>query len=171
MGILDIRRLRVDFLGEGAPLRAVRGIDLSVGEGEVLALVGESGSGKSVTSKAILGLLPPSARITDGEIYYLGRNILALPERERARLRGREISMVPQDPFLSLDPITRVGEQIAESVRVPQGLSRREAREYRRRRATERRSGPAPADLPPCGAAARKKSSVPGDQPLLTRSA
>lgn len=136
MGILDIKNLAVDFHTEDGVLHAVRGIDLSLGEGEVLALVGESGSGKSVTSKAILGILPPRAEVTSGEILYRGENILSLGERELSSLRGREISIVPQDPFLSLDPITRVGRQIAESVRAEGGRGREAAR-LRKRRAIE----------------------------------
>lgn len=89
---------------------------MSLGEGEVLALVGESGSGKSVTGKAILGLLPENARVTSGSIRYRGMNILGLSEEKISEIRGRKISVVPQDPFLSLDPITRVGVQIAETI-------------------------------------------------------
>lgn len=82
----------------------------------MLALVGESGSGKSVTGKAILGLLPDGARMHSGTIRYRGKNIIGLSEDGMREIRGRKISVVPQDPFLSLDPITRVGEQIAESI-------------------------------------------------------
>lgn len=136
MGILEISGLTVDFATEGGKLSAVRGIDLSLGEGEVLALVGESGSGKSVSAKAILGILPPGARVVAGEIRYRGRDILSLGESELSRLRGREISIVPQDPYLSLDPITRVGRQIAESVRT-EGVGGRAAAKMRKQRAVE----------------------------------
>ena len=117
MGILDIKNLEISFETDEGRLYALRGVDLSLGEGEVLALVGESGSGKSVTSKAVLGLLPPTARIDGGEISYRGESLLEKSCAEMSRIRGGEISMVPQDPFLSLDPITKVGYQIAESVR------------------------------------------------------
>ena len=137
MGILDIRGLRVDFETDGGTVHALRGIDLELSEGEVLAIVGESGSGKSVTSKAILGILPRTARITGGEIYYRGKNILGARERELSRLRGGEISMVPQDPFLSLDPIARVGSQIAESVRFSPDVGGRVKRRLARKRAIE----------------------------------
>lgn len=127
MGILDIRGLEVSFPTDGGELFAVRGVDLSLEEGEVLALVGESGSGKSVSSSAVLGLLPRGAAVR-GEIIYRGEDLLAMGQRRLSHIRGREISLVPQDPFLSLDPIMRVGEQIAESVRAGRG-GRREARE------------------------------------------
>ena len=118
MGILDIKNLAISFDTEEGRLYALRGVDLSLGEREVLALVGESGSGKSVTSKAVLGLLPQTARIDGGEIIYRGESLLEKSYAEMSRIRGGEISMVPQDPFLSLDPITKVGHQIAESVRL-----------------------------------------------------
>ena len=130
--ILSVKGLRVSFFDGSSELRAIRGIDLELNEGEVLALVGESGSGKSVTSKAILGILPHNARVISGEVMYGGRNLLSLGESELMRVRGREIAMVPQDPFLSLDPICRVGYQIAESV-ASEGS--RYSREERRRRA------------------------------------
>ena len=82
----------------------------------MLALVGESGSGKSVTGKAILGLLPDNAIVSSGAIRYRGMNILGIGEGEMMAIRGRKISVVPQDPFLSLDPITRVGIQIEEGI-------------------------------------------------------
>ena len=126
----------MSFATEGGELEALRGIDLEVFSGEVLAIVGESGSGKSVTSKALLGILPRNARIVSGEILYEGRDILGLSRAELEALRGAKISLVPQDPFLSLDPIARVGVQIAEAVRT-EGVARGMAREYRRRRATE----------------------------------
>ena len=90
----------------------------------MLALVGESGSGKSVTGKAILGLLPDNANVFSGSIRYRGMNILGLGEVEMTRIRGRRISVVPQDPFLSLDPITRVGKQIEEGIPANSGRGR-----------------------------------------------
>lgn len=130
--ILRVKGLSVSFDVEGGRLYALRGVDLSLNEGETLALVGESGSGKSVTGKAILGILPKNARITHGRIYYKERELISGGERVMSKLRGREIAMVPQDPNLSLDPIMRIGEQIAEGTRVPEGLSQREAEKYKR---------------------------------------
>lgn len=135
MDILKIEGLAVSFRHEGGELAAVRGVDLTLKRGEVLALVGESGSGKSVTAKAVLGILPRGAEIKSGEIYYRGRSLFDMSERERATLRGGAISMVPQDPFLSLDPIASVGSQIAESVRGEAGISKRAARAMAKERA------------------------------------
>ncbi|MBR7116446.1 MAG: ABC transporter ATP-binding protein [Clostridia bacterium] len=137
MDILTVKDLKVSFEAGAERLNAVRGIDLEIKSGEVLALVGESGSGKSVTSKAILGILPRGARIEKGSIKYRGRELTSLTESELEAIRGRCISMVPQDPFLSLDPIARVGEQIAESVFCDGCLSRSEKRRYKRQRALE----------------------------------
>lgn len=130
--ILRVKGLSVSFDVEGGKLYALRGVDLALPEGETLALVGESGSGKSVTGKAILGILPKNARITHGRIYYKDRELISGGERVMSELRGREIAMVPQDPNLSLDPIMRIGEQIAEGIRVPEGLSRRAREKYKR---------------------------------------
>ncbi len=124
--LLRVKGLNVSFAGEGDTLYAVRGIDLALGEGEVLALVGESGSGKSVTSKAILGILPGSASVDSGVIEYRGRNLLGLNEREMCAIRGRKIAMVPQDPFTSLDPIVKVGYQITEVIEGQCGSTRKE---------------------------------------------
>lgn len=135
--ILEIRDLHVSFdMRHGERIYAVRGIDLEVKRGEVLALVGESGSGKSVTGKAVLGILPPSASITSGSIKYNGEELTELKCDGYNRIRGSEISMVPQDPFLSLDPIAPVGAQIAESIR-KHDTGGRIGREERRRGALE----------------------------------
>ncbi len=126
--ILRIKNLRVSFPTEGGSLRAVRGVDLGLGRGEVLAVVGESGSGKSVSTRAVLGILPKGARVESGEIIYGGRNILGLSEGEMVKIRGKRIAMVPQDPFTSLDPISRIGWQITEVMGRDFG-GRRERRE------------------------------------------
>lgn len=135
--ILRVKGLSVSFDVEGGKLYALRGVDLSLNEGETLALVGESGSGKSVTGKAILGILPKNARITHGRVYYRERELISGGERVMSELRGREIAMVPQDPNLSLDPIMRIGEQITEGIRAPEGLTGKNAREYKKVRAIE----------------------------------
>lgn len=135
--ILSINNLAVSFKLDSGELHALRGIDLSLAKGEVLAVVGESGSGKSITAKAILGLLPRGGEVSSGSIRYKGRNLLSLSEAEMSLIRGREISLVPQDPFLSLDPISRVGEQIAESVIIDEGVPRRERKQIKRRIAVD----------------------------------
>ena len=106
-------------------------MSLEIAPGEVRGLVGESGAGKSMIARAIFGLLPGGARITRGTILFDGRDLVAMPERERRALLGREIALIPQDPMTSLNPVKRVGEQIATVLRLKLGLStdaRRSAR-------------------------------------------
>lgn len=121
---LEVRGLRVTFAShdrKGHDVLAVDGVDLSVRRGEVLALVGESGSGKSTVLLAIAGLLPTNAGV-EGEVWLHGRSILGSPERERARIRGRRVGMVFQDPGGSLNPVLSVGSQIDEVLTVHRGL-------------------------------------------------
>ncbi|MFD8244212.1 ABC transporter ATP-binding protein [Nocardia sp. NPDC059691] len=113
--LLEITDLRVSFPSEEGRIDAVRGVDYTVSDGEVLAIVGESGSGKSVSSLAVMGLLPEQARIT-GSIRFRGRELLGLADRELSKLRGSSISMVFQDPLSALTPVYRVGDQIAEAL-------------------------------------------------------
>lgn len=123
--LLSVENLAVRF----GDKPVVDGISFSIAEGEVLGLVGESGSGKSVTSLAILRLLTPSATMT-GSIRFAGIDLLTLPENAMRRHRGRDISMIFQEPMTALNPSMRVGEQVAEAVRVHQPeLSRREVHE------------------------------------------
>jgi peptide/nickel transport system ATP-binding protein len=123
--LLQIDTLNIRF--GSAP--AVRGLSLSIGEGESLGLVGESGSGKSVTALAVLGLLGDAATVT-GRIAFDNRDLLTLSPSELRRVRGRDIAMIFQEPMTALNPVMPIGEQIAESVRVHQpSLSRRDVRE------------------------------------------
>ena len=131
--VLSIRDLRV-AIGEGAgSANVLRGVSLEVQPGEVRGLVGESGAGKSMLGRAILGLLPANARIAGGAIEFEGRDFLAMPERERRDLLGRRIALIPQDPMTSLNPVRRVGIQIAAVLQHHLALSRQQARQ----RATE----------------------------------
>ncbi|MBR2341086.1 MAG: ABC transporter ATP-binding protein [Clostridia bacterium] len=114
--ILQVNNLAVTFRVPNGNLQAVRSISFSLNEGETLAIVGESGSGKSVTSKSIMGILPNSAKIDSGEILYRGQDLLKLSEREMTKIRGRNISMIFQDPMSSLNPIMRIGKQITETI-------------------------------------------------------
>jgi peptide/nickel transport system ATP-binding protein len=114
--VVDARALTVDFLSGGAPLRAVAGLDLILRAGEVLALLGESGSGKTVTLRALMRLLPEKRAVIGGQIVVDGRDVLALSQRELSNYRGRTVAMVFQEPGLALDPVYRVGDQIAEAV-------------------------------------------------------
>jgi len=128
--LLELRNLTVRFPATQGMVTAVRDISLSLKQGEVLGLVGESGSGKSVSSLAIMRLLPPQATL-DGEIRFgsngTAQNLLRLAPEQMRAFRGSKISMIFQEPMTALNPVMRVGEQIAEAVRVHQKVSRREA--------------------------------------------
>ncbi|SNY87196.1 peptide/nickel transport system ATP-binding protein [Nocardia amikacinitolerans] len=126
--LLEVSDLRVSFPSEEGRIDAVRGVNYSVADGEVLAIVGESGSGKSVSSLAVMGLLPEQARI-NGSIRLRGRELLGLGDRELSRLRGSSISMVFQDPLSALTPVYRVGDQIAEALLAHGAMGRKEAAE------------------------------------------
>ncbi|MCV6796953.1 ABC transporter ATP-binding protein [Achromobacter ruhlandii] len=122
--LIDIQGLNVAFPGH----QAVNGLDLRIAAGETLALVGESGCGKSTTALALLGLLPRHARAS-GRILFEGRDLLALPERQRCALRGDRIAMIFQEPMTSLNPVLTLGQQIGEALRLHRGASARAARQ------------------------------------------
>ena len=128
--ILQVENLAVEVVTPARTLRAVDGVTFSLGEGEVLGLVGESGSGKTLTCRAVIGLLPSRRlRIADGAIRLDGHDITRLSEDEMRRVRGREIGMIFQNPTSHLDPLMTIGNQIAESLRVHDGLPAKEALE------------------------------------------
>lgn len=132
--LLKIEDLRVSIASPAGKVQAVRGVDLTLRRGEVLAIVGESGCGKTVLCRSLMKLLPPSAVVESGRIIADGRDITALSEREMRLLRGNLLSMIFQDPMLAMNPTISVGKQISEAVRLhTSGLSRREVR----RRAVE----------------------------------
>ena len=114
--LLDIRDLSIAFRTQAGASPVVHNINLSIAPGEVLGLVGESGSGKSATSLAILRLLAPNA-VTTGEILFNGEDLLTLPEEKMRAHRGRSIAMIFQEPMTALNPVMRIGDQIAEAVR------------------------------------------------------
>jgi peptide/nickel transport system ATP-binding protein len=126
MALLEVNNLNVRFPTEDGLVHAVRDVSFTVDRGEVLGIVGESGSGKSVTSMAIMGLLPRSTRI-DGSVLYKGDQLLDLPRREQTRFRGAEIGMIFQDPMTSLNPVYSVGWQISEAVRAHDKVSKKQA--------------------------------------------
>ncbi|MBO1332646.1 ABC transporter ATP-binding protein [Streptomyces sp. VRA16 Mangrove soil] len=121
---LDVQGLTVSY----GPERALKDVDLTVGAGEVVAVVGESGSGKSTLAHAVIGLLPPGGRIDAGRALVAGQDTVALPERALRSLRGAAVGFVPQDPAASLDPVQRVGDQVAEALRVHGRAGRSAAR-------------------------------------------
>src|SRR5262245_29150731 len=127
--LLDVRRLTVSFSETGAGANAVDGVSFTIDRGETLGLVGESGSGKSVTAFSILRLLQPPGRIIGGQVIFDGRDLLALPESEMRAVRGRRISLIFQEPLSALNPIMRVGDQIAEALTVHHPASANEARQ------------------------------------------
>ena len=132
--ILEVKDLYVQYTAGKDKIHAVNGIGFSLRKGETLGFVGETGAGKTTTALSIMQLIPnPPGRITKGEILYKGENLITKSEREKRRIRGREISMIFQDPMTSLNPMLTVGEQIAEVVRLHQNVSDSEAA----RRATE----------------------------------
>jgi peptide/nickel transport system ATP-binding protein len=121
--VLEVDDLHVTFPVERGDVTAVRGLSYQVRAGEVLAIVGESGSGKSVSSLAVMGLLPGSARVT-GSARYRGRELLGLDDRAASAIRGREIAMIFQDPLSALTPVYTVGDQVAEALRVHQDIGK-----------------------------------------------
>ena len=112
--ILTVRDLSVHFNAYAGVVQAVRDVNLELYKGETLAIVGESGSGKSVTTKAMLGILPKNGRVASGEIMYEGRDLTKLTEEEFYDIRGKKISLVFQDPLSALNPIMKIGKQITE---------------------------------------------------------
>jgi len=125
--VLEVRGLRVSYQTRSGLVPAVRGVDLTVAPGEVVALVGESGSGKSTTAHAIIGLLPPGGRIDGGEILFEGQDLAAASARSLLAVRGARIGLIPQDPTVSLNPVQRIGPQVAEVLRIHGLADRRTA--------------------------------------------
>jgi len=126
--LLDVRNLKTYFFTDEGTVRAVDGIDLHIDKGETLGVVGESGCGKTVTALSVMRLIPqPPGRIVEGLIRYNGRNLLELAPAQMRKVRGKEIAMIFQEPMTSLNPVFTCGEQIAESLRLHEGLGRRDA--------------------------------------------
>jgi peptide/nickel transport system ATP-binding protein len=126
--LLEVTGLRTEFKTAAGVIRAVDGVDLTVDKGETLGIVGESGCGKSITSLSIMQLLPKGlGKVATGEIRLEGENMLAFSERKMRQIRGNRIAMIFQEPMTSLNPVFRVGKQIAEAVRYHQGVGKREA--------------------------------------------
>jgi oligopeptide transport system ATP-binding protein len=128
--LLEIEDLHVEFHTQDGVARAINGVNLYLDQGETLAVLGESGSGKSVTAQAVMGILDmPPAKIPKGAIRYCGHDLLTMPEEQRRKTRGPEISMVFQDALSSLNPVFPVGWQIAEMFRKHRGMNRSDSLE------------------------------------------
>jgi oligopeptide/dipeptide ABC transporter ATP-binding protein len=125
--ILEVKNLRTSFPTAGGFVHAVDNVSFNVRKGEALALVGESGCGKSVTAMSIMRLVAPPGRITAGEVRFKGRNLAELSEREMCAVRGDDIAMVFQEPMTSLNPVFKIGAQVAEAVRIHKKVSKKEA--------------------------------------------
>jgi peptide/nickel transport system ATP-binding protein len=125
--LLDIKGLKTYFFTEDGVVQAVNGVDFSIRSGQVMGLVGESGCGKSVTSLSIMRLLGGSGKIVEGEMWLKGRDLVTLPEEEMVKLRGGEMSMIFQQPTSCLNPIFRVGDQVAEVLIQHQNMTKEQA--------------------------------------------
>ncbi len=124
--LLEIRGLKTQFMTDDGLVHAVDGVDLTVDRGETLGVVGESGSGKSVTAMSVLKLIAsPPGRIAAGEVLWEGRDLVPLPAEEMCKLRSKEIAIVFQEPMTSLNPVYTIGDQLAEVIRLHEGLGRR----------------------------------------------
>jgi oligopeptide/dipeptide ABC transporter ATP-binding protein len=120
--LLSVEDLRVQFWTRRGTIHAVNGISFDIAPGETLGIVGESGCGKSVTSRAILGILPRAGKIASGRAVFEGRDLLGLSDRRLRKVRGREIAMIFQDPMTSLNPVLTIGRQIAEALEIHFGM-------------------------------------------------
>jgi len=126
--LLSVKDLKVHFVTAGRTVRALDGVSFEIEEGQTFGLVGETGCGKSVTALSVLRLIPhPPGKIVGGEICFRGRNLLGLSEEEIRSIRGKEISMIFQEPMTSLNPVFRIGDQMAEVIRLHQGLDHSQA--------------------------------------------
>ena len=128
MSLLDIKGLTIHYVTHDSVIRAVNNVDLSIGESTTLGLVGETGAGKTTTALGIMGLIPnPPGKVIGGEIFFEGHDLLKARESDMRLIRGNDISMIFQDPMTALNPIIRVGEQIAEVIRLHGDCSNTEA--------------------------------------------
>ena len=123
MPLLEVRDLEVSF----GPLRILRGVSFDLEAGQTLGVVGESGCGKSMTGFAVMGMVPIGGKITNGSIKLDGKELVGLKEKYLREVRGEQIALVMQDPFTSLNPMMRIGDQIAEALRLHHGLNKQEA--------------------------------------------
>jgi oligopeptide/dipeptide ABC transporter ATP-binding protein len=128
--VLEVKDLKTHFALQEGVVRAVDGISFSLGPGEVLGLVGESGSGKSLTCRSIMRVVPAPGEVVEGHILYRGEDILNWSESRMTQFRGKEVSMILQEPMTALNPVLSIGEQIVETIVQHEDLSRSQAREW-----------------------------------------
>lgn len=127
--ILEVKDLKINFKTYAGLVHAVRGVNFDLKEGETLAIVGESGSGKSVTSNALMKLIPqPPGIYESGQILFNGRDLVPLTDKEMSKVRGNEIAMIFQDPMTSLNPTMKVGRQITEVILQHRKVSKADAK-------------------------------------------
>ncbi|KAF1305733.1 ABC transporter ATP-binding protein [Enterococcus saccharolyticus] len=126
--MLSVENLSIDFVSDKKSIRAVENVSFHMKKGEVLGIVGESGSGKSVTVTSILKLLPQNARYSEGKVLFKEQDLLTMNERDIRSIRGKEISMIFQDPMTSLNPVFTVENQLVEAIRLHQKMSKKEAK-------------------------------------------
>ena len=129
MKLLEVRNLKLEFLDTIPPTQVTKGISFSMEPGEILGIVGESGSGKTQTALSILKLLKKQERIASGEILFQGKNLAELPLKEMEKIRGKEISMIFQEPMTSLNPVLTIGTQIEEGMKLHTKMSAIERKE------------------------------------------
>jgi peptide/nickel transport system ATP-binding protein len=125
--LLEVKGLKTYFYTEDGVVQAINGVDFRMAPGEIMGLVGESGSGKSVTSLSIMRLLSSSGQIVEGQVLFQGRDLVQVPEAEMVKLRGNEISMIFQQPTSCLNPVFRIGDQVAEVLIAHQHLNKQRA--------------------------------------------
>ena len=125
--LLSVRDLAVQFKTRKSTIRAVNGVSFNLEAGETLGIVGESGCGKSVTSLAMLGILPKAGRVTNGEVLFEDIDLLKVPDSQLRQIRGNDIAMIFQDPMTSLNPVLTVGRQVTEALRKHMGMNKDEA--------------------------------------------
>ncbi|MBN2144806.1 MAG: ABC transporter ATP-binding protein, partial [Candidatus Aureabacteria bacterium] len=119
--LLTIKNLNVHFHNDSAVVKAVENLNMQISCGEIIGLIGESGSGKSTIALSILNLLPSAGKIVSGEVLFSGKNLSIMPETELRKIRGKDIAMIFQDPAAYLNPVIRVGKQIAEPLIIHTG--------------------------------------------------
>jgi len=130
MSLLKIENLNLFFNLQSGSFQALYNVNLELNKGETLAIVGESGSGKTMTAMSVLNLLPNTAKITSGKIFYNEKNLLELSPNQMQKIRGKEIALIPQDPMTSLNPLYTIGNQLYEVINLHKNLYGDEAKKY-----------------------------------------